>query len=289
MEYCTIFHLKNNIPLQKNNTRLHQNISPPSLVVFFSALEEQENFLDHQRYIVSRIQQDNRTQATKKLLSYLRSTPMHDEQRDLIISVLPWFEDCMVLPTLSCLSGLFAGAKMSPPEWEALSFCNAFSCQLLLVDNSIHRAQHHQQNTTDAYHLLSVETQRILGRIFPTNHVFWSQFYLRQNNLRRYKTHIPVHQDEVGPGLEFHYQQYYGLFLLPVDALFFRDQASHSLNYDLICQSLMSAFTGYTLGPSSHEVNSGAHFTKAMKLTQALPLNGFDEWLRSYMQPTVKT
>ncbi len=214
---------------------------------------------------------------------------MHDEQRDLIISVLPWFEYCMVLPALSCLNGLFAGAKIAASEWESLCLCNAFSCQLLLVENSIYQEQHHKENTSYAYHFLSMETQRILGGIFQTDHPFWKQFYMRQNNQRTYHEHISWALNEAGPSFEYHYRQYYSMFLLPVDALFFRDQASHSRNYDLICQSLMSAFTGYTLGPSSHKVNSGAHFTKAMKLTQALPLNGFDEWLRSYMQSSVKT
>ena len=218
-------------------------------------------------------------------LEHMRSAPINNISRDLLITGEQLLGDSLTFPDVSCLQALFPAVTSGQVELlSKISNYTTASTGLLHFADKTDPSDSQKRQANSAAYLYLTEAQRLLGHLFPISHTFWTQYYSRHSNCFQYDVpddHAFLETDTTA-GIH-HFKQRYGLYLLPLDALHYLSEFTQQLTYELLQQSLLATLTGALTPVIPPETRRRDYFSQALRLVSKLNISCLDEWITTCM------
>ena len=203
---------------------------------------------------------------------HLRQAPFTDADRDLLTTAEQWLVHQIITPPVICFQDVFTEiTEHDLSIISATAFCTARATSLLQISEAPYMIDVDRKIAAGAMYLYLVEAQRLLGSMFPENHVFWSRFY------RRAGSHI-----HSGISDNRSLKSKYSFYLLPVDVMHSLTSQKYQLEYELLIQSLGCVLVALFEGNDRSDRN--APLMQALRLANRLALPEYDTWITNLSQ-----
>ncbi len=193
---------------------------------------------------------DHILKNSRDRISAIKQTPLTWKELDTLTAAEKYLASELELPIIEFILPYFpnAGQKISKKLEQTWQFSIAsFQLQKSM---KLLKSKEPELLLTKASRIYEQETQRILGSIFPIEHLFWKYFYQRQET------------DLLKP-------------LVSIDALYFSVKKHGTIPYQLFTQSLKAILQAQYEEKSTKIL----YYQKAEKLIVEMPFKALKEWI----------
>jgi hypothetical protein len=219
-------------------------------------------------------------------LAYMRSAPITTTERDLLQSAEEFLDTALPLPIVAMLRPAFEGL----PEHALTTIVNIAQCTAAALHLDF--AHSTTNSTSDITYIRQagsvylLETQRLLGSLFPIAHPFWQFYYIRRSAMNASESggNARIENGWDCEKLPRYLQERYAMYFLIVDAMHYASECRNKLAYELLLQSLKWILAGFYSGLLGARCNELSMYKRALKLTEPLDLPEFKTWITEMIQ-----
>lgn len=220
--------------------------------------------------------------ARLNVFRYLRNVPLSPAERDLMTGLAPEIQSPLSFPQLNEIASVFGNVQQSQADTlDAISVCSTAACDLTIALMTLTLNTHRSEQVRAGIQICVTEILRLSGSLFPLQHHFWETFYRNTAHMRLTTwTAFALDTNPAAAVAHVMAKSKFGLFLLPLDALYMLSRKENQLTHEMLRQSLNAVFSAKILyAASSDTAIVSAQLGVAANLAARLNLRSYEAWL----------
>lgn len=215
----------------------------------------------------------NLESSAERFCLYLETAPFTSGERDTLAAADHWLRGWPhSFPSPEGFRSVFGDLDLS----QRMSIANAGTCcfraaVLSYVKDSAETSDYDTATLRSAVVLYILEAQRLLGSLFNLSHSFWTHFHKRIDGLVL-RAHSAKTLDPTSR---------YAILNVPLDAMYLAATSRNQLEYELLLQAMRTVIAT-AFGSMMHKNELAEGMAKAMRISNRLGLEEFDNWALSF-------